>query len=192
MSFTGFWVVMPVPAAVIDEVAPVLGPVIEAQSASDAARAGLQRWARGGADVPDVLEFHDLAAPYLLDDHLDLLFEVWGGYEKAGPFLKSACRKGYPAIGLAHALGHERFGVLPGWFGTFVVPPDEVRAALPAVEAALTLHPADRAAADQRLNEFLEEASPEDTAALLDDLAPTWRWAAATGQGLIGAQAVPC
>ncbi|MEU8927338.1 hypothetical protein AB0D10_41545 [Kitasatospora sp. NPDC048545] len=63
MSITGFWVVMPVPAFVIDEVAPVLGPLIAAQAASDASRRGLERWLRGGLDLPDVLELHNLAAP---------------------------------------------------------------------------------------------------------------------------------
>ncbi|MFH8385860.1 hypothetical protein ACH4E7_33895 [Kitasatospora sp. NPDC018058] len=192
MSITGYWVVMPVPASVIDEVVPVLGPLIAAQAASDAGRRGLERWLRGGLDLPDVLELHDLAAPYLLDDHLDLLFEVWGAYEKADRFLKSACRKGYPAIGMAYALGPERFSAVPGWFGDFVLTPHEVRAALPAVEAALALDPAERAAADRRLHELLDEASEENAAALFDDLVPTWRRAADTGQGLIGAQAIPC
>lgn len=191
MSFTGFWVVMPVPAAEVDKLVPVLRPLIEAQASSGSGQGVLERWLRGGSEAVDVLELHDSTAPYLLDDHLDLLYEVWGAYENAGPFLKASCRKGYPAVGLAHALGPERFGALPGWFGHFVLTPQEVQATLPTVEAAFALDPAQRQAADQRLYELLAEASDEDTAALLDDLVPTWRRAADAGQGLIGAQFVP-
>ncbi|MFB7675807.1 hypothetical protein ACFC26_30810 [Kitasatospora purpeofusca] len=191
MSFTGFWVVMPVPMSVVEEVAPVLGPPIEDRRTSHSARRAMECWVDGGPDALDVPQLHALAAPYLLDDHLDLLFDVWEAHEKAGPFLKSACRKGYPAVGLAHALGPNRFRALPGWFGNFVLTPEEVRTALPAVEAALTLLPSGRRSAEVRLREVLEEVSAEDADTLLDSLLPTWRRAAAEGQGLIGAQVTP-
>ncbi|MFD0260146.1 hypothetical protein ACFVH7_17935 [Kitasatospora indigofera] len=191
MSFTGLWVVMPVPAVLAGELAPVLGPTIEAQAASSPGPKAATRWWQGGAGTVDSGDLHDLAAPFLLDDHLDELYEVWGDYEHAGPFLKSACRKGYPASGLAWALGPRRFGALPGWFGNFVLSPDEVCSALPAVEAALALDTMERTAVEVRLSRLLEEASDDDTAALLDDLVPVWRRAADTGQSLIGAQVVP-
>ncbi|SDT83362.1 hypothetical protein SAMN05216371_8184 [Streptomyces sp. TLI_053] len=183
---------MPVPSSVIDDVAPVLVPLIDAQASSAAGQAGLERWRSGGPGGPDVWEFHDMAAPYLMDEHLDVLFDIWGTYEKPGRFLKAACRKGYPAVGLAHALGPERWAALPGWFGNFVLTPGEVRSSLPAVEAALGFGPGERAAAELRLHDVLDEVSDHDATALLDDLVPVWRRAADTGQGLIGAQAVPC
>ncbi|MFF4923936.1 hypothetical protein ACFY4B_25420 [Kitasatospora sp. NPDC001261] len=190
MSFRGYWVVMPVPVDVVADVAPVFTPLIDAQAA--AGRERLERWRHESPGRPDVTELHDLAAPYLLDDHLDVLFGIWGTHEAAGPFLESSCRKGYPAVGLAHALRAERFLALPGWFGHFVLTPQEVRATLPAVQAALDLTPDQRSTVEQRLYDILDEVSEEDAAALLDDLVPVWRRAAATGQGLIGAQAIPC
>ncbi|MCX4755172.1 hypothetical protein [Kitasatospora purpeofusca] len=191
MSFTGFWVVMPVPASVVEEVAPVLAPPIEHRRTSGPARRAMERWAGGGPDGLDMPLLHDLASPDLLDDHLDLLFDVWEAHANAGPFLKSACRKGYPAVGLAHALGPDRFRALPGWFGNFVLTRDQVRTTLPAVEAALTLLPSERRSAEVRLREVLEEVSAEDADTLLDSPLPTWRRAAAAGQGLTGAQVTP-
>lgn len=117
MSFTGFSVVMPVPAVEVDKLAPVLGPLIELQATSGSGQGVLERWLRGGSEAVDVLDLHDSTAPYLLDDHLDLLHEVWGAYEKAGPFLKAPCRRGHPGVWLAHGLGPQPFGALPGWFG---------------------------------------------------------------------------
>ncbi|MFB7946411.1 hypothetical protein ACFC6L_16010 [Kitasatospora phosalacinea] len=190
MSFTGWWIVMPVPGAVVAGAAPLLGPPIAAQAA--AGRAAFERWRSGALDLRGREEQYDLAAPDLLDDHLDLLYGIWGAHEKSGPFFAASCRKGHPAAGLAHALGPQRFAELPGWFGNFVLTPEQVRATLPAVTAALALDPAQRAAAEHRLHEVLDEIADEDAAALLDALAPAWQCARDTGRGLIGAQATPC
>ncbi|WP_033354278.1 hypothetical protein [Kitasatospora aureofaciens] len=92
---------------------------------------------------------------------------------------------------MEESAGHEIGGQRSGDFGRFVLIPQEVQATLPTVEAAFALDPDQRQVADQRLYKLLAEASDEDAAALLDDLVPTWRRAADTGQGLIGAQAVP-
>ncbi|MFD4908993.1 hypothetical protein [Kitasatospora purpeofusca] len=51
MSFRGFRVVMPVPASVVDEVAPVLALPIETRRTSGSARRAMERWA-GGARMP--------------------------------------------------------------------------------------------------------------------------------------------
>ncbi|RKE05124.1 hypothetical protein [Streptomyces sp. TLI_171] len=167
----------------------MLAPLIERQAA--AAKGAFGRWQRGDLDLRNVRHQDGLAAPDLFDDHLDLLYEVWGAHEKSGPFLVSSCRKGYPTVGLAHALGPRRFAALPGWFGNFVLDPEQVRATLPGVEAAFALDPAQQAIAEQRLHEVLEEVTAEDAAVLFDEVVPTWRRAADLDWGLIGAQATP-
>ncbi|BAJ33227.1 MULTISPECIES: hypothetical protein [Kitasatospora] len=189
MSVTGWWVVMPVPGAVVVDVGAVVGPLVAAQAREGGA--GFERWRRGELDLREAEAQYGLAAPDLLDDHLDLLYEVWGAHEKSGPFLAAACRKGCPAAGLAHAVGAERFGALPGWFGNFALGPERVREAFPAVEAAFSLGTGERAAAERRLYEALEEVRPEDADALLDGLVPVWRRARDAGWGLLGAQATP-
>ncbi|QKW23915.1 hypothetical protein HUT16_36725 [Kitasatospora sp. NA04385] len=189
MSVTGWWIVMAVPGSVVAEVRPRLGPLIEGQAA--AGQGGFERWRRGELDLRCVPEQYDLAAPDLLDEHLDLLYEVWNAHAESGPSLAASCRKGYPAVGLAHALGPERFAALPGWFGHFVLSPGRVRDTLPGVAAALSLDPAQRAAAEQRLRAVLDEVQDADAAALLDGLVPVWQRARDAGWGVIGAQATP-
>ncbi|MCC9306279.1 hypothetical protein LN042_04000 [Kitasatospora sp. RB6PN24] len=211
MSFLGMWVVVPLPDAVVAELAPVLKPVIAEQQSSPETRALWEEWVQAPERVrglrrrrrPDepVSEaeseaFMELSSACPLDEHVELLYEAMNQSPKEWHDLAvcAGCRKGYPAAALAHGLGPARFAMLPGWFGDFVLTAEEVRAGLPAVTAALELNPEQRRAVEQRTAEWLCEmgdGDPGEADAMLDRLVPLWRGAVERGAGLLGCMIIP-
>ncbi|MER7753170.1 hypothetical protein [Kitasatospora sp. NPDC097643] len=188
MSFTAHWALMRMTAADVDRFAPRIRPLLAEHTAEPRIRELRRRWEAG---LTDEQAFFELAAACPLDDHIEVVFEAWEAGHHTGPYLHASCRKSYPMAGLAHGLGPERFAALPGWFGDLLLDPDEVRATLPAVEAALTLDGETRAAVIARASEVLVEGFNEGADALLDGILWMWRAAAEAGHGLIGAQVVP-
>lgn len=179
------WFLIPAPAAVVERHGPGLRTLLAAHAARPGKQELRRRWEAGERLGFAALE--DLVAgPFGADP--DMLYAVWEECGRAGPCAAVPARNRYPVLGLAHGLGPERMAGLPGWFGDVVLGPEEVRAALPAVEAAFDLAGAERSAVERRA---LEALRTDDLGGLLDAVLPVWRAAAAAGHGLIGAQLVP-
>ncbi|MFE4393596.1 MULTISPECIES: hypothetical protein [Streptomycetaceae] len=184
MSYQAMWFLIPAPADVVERHGPRLRTLLDAHAADPGNRALRRRWEREGL-APEELE--ELAVGLLGEDP-DGLYAVWEDCGTAGPCAAVQARNRYPVLGLAHGLGPERTAGLPGWFGDVVVGPEEVRAALPAVEAVFDLDGAERRAAERRA---LDALRTDDLSGLFDAVLPVWRAAAEAGHGLIGAQFVP-
>ncbi|MER7753171.1 hypothetical protein [Kitasatospora sp. NPDC097643] len=185
MGYSIMWVLVPAPAGVVERYGPRLRPLVEAEAALPSSRELWARWEQGLLDGDGLLD----VACGPLGEHLDVLYEAWDGCADAGAGLAVSARNRYPVAGLAHGLGPERFAALPGWFGDLLLDPDEVRASLPAVEAAFALDATAYEAAVDRAYVLLNDAYR--LGELFDGVLPVWRAAAEAGHGLIGAQIVP-
>ncbi|WP_369182982.1 hypothetical protein [Streptomyces sp. Y1] len=190
MGNSTFWVLMPMPAAGVERFAPRLRPPVAEHAADPRTREWWRRWAADPNGEQAFHAFHERAFDGPLDEHVDVVYEAWELGQATGPYVHLAARKGSPMAGLAYAIGPERFARLPGWFGDFLLTPEQARAALPAVEAAFDLDGAARATAVERLVEALPECwdGPER---ILDEVLPVWRAAVEAGHGLFGTQVTP-
>ncbi|MFG2842666.1 hypothetical protein ACGF12_05760 [Kitasatospora sp. NPDC048296] len=185
MSYAGMWFLIPAPAEAVERHGPRLRALLAEHAADPGNRELLRRWERDGLG-PDELEC--LATGPLGEDP-DGLYAAWSDCGEIGPCVVVSARNRYPVLGLAHALGPERLAGLPGWFGDLVLTPEEVAAALPAVEAVFDLDAAARAAAEERALAVLR--GTDDVSGLFDAVVPVWRATVEAGQGLIGAQLIP-
>ncbi|MFE5585364.1 hypothetical protein [Kitasatospora sp. NPDC056531] len=186
MSYSGMWFLIPAPAGAVERHGPRLRALLAEHAADPDNRELLRRWGRDGLG-PEELEW--LASGPLGQDP-NGLYDAWNDCEKdIGPYVCVSARNRYPVLGLAHALGPERLAGLPGWFGDMVLTPEEVRAALPAVEAVFDLDAAARAAAEERALEVLR--GTDDVSGLFDAVVPVWRATVEAGRGMIGAQLIP-
>ncbi|MFJ9774243.1 hypothetical protein ACIRVF_23865 [Kitasatospora sp. NPDC101157] len=189
MSYSGMWFLVPAPAAAIERHGPRLRALLDGHAAEPGNAALRRRWERGegfGADELEAL----VSGPFGWDVNVNGLYDAWNDCgTEIGPALCVSARNRYPVLGLAHALGPERLAGLPGWFGDLVLTPEEVRAALPAVEGVFDLDGTARAAAKERAYEVLGDS--DDVPALFDAVVPVWRAAVEAGRGMIGAQLIP-
>ncbi|MFI9362426.1 hypothetical protein ACIG5E_15445 [Kitasatospora sp. NPDC053057] len=187
MSYSGVWFLIPAPAAAVERHGPRLRALLDEHAADPGNVELRRRWERGGALSTDELEG---LVPGPLGQDPNGLYEAWNDCGKEiGPYVCVSARNRYPVLGLAHALGPERLAGLPGWFGDLVLSPEEVRAALPAVEAVFDLDDAERAAAEERARDVLR--GTDDVSGLFDAVVPVWRATVAAARGMIGAQLIP-
>ncbi|MCU7826367.1 hypothetical protein [Kitasatospora sp. DSM 101779] len=203
MGFIGVWVLAPVPDEVVAELAAVVGPVVEAQRNDPHTRELWQHWCAApeavGAESTDraaTAAFDVLSGACPLDAHVEELYAALDRVPAAWRplVLTVTCRKGFPAAALAHGLGPDRFGRLPGWFGDFFLDSGQVREALPEVLASLDLPDGERPAVERRTAEWLSDyggGRPEEAVALLGGIGPLWQAAADAGAGLLGCMFVP-
>ncbi|MBT2458829.1 hypothetical protein [Streptomyces sp. ISL-86] len=200
MGFTSTWSISTHHDAVIAELAPRLGPALQADLPDPAARRRWAAWAR--APLPDyriwytdparteaIRSFEDLTRPgghvdELCDGVTDRAFHIFDDIwerqpDPAGMFV-SVHRKEYAVTALFHAIGPDRAALLPGWCGNVLLTAAEVRRALPDVERALTFSPEERARVDDQ--DWLDYGDREES--VVDGPLRVWRTAAAGGLGL--------
>ncbi|WP_225099936.1 hypothetical protein [Streptomyces sp. CoH27] len=84
----------------------------------------------------------------------DASLELMPAEGSAGVFCAVA-RKASPVAALYYGLGAEAAGLLPGWFGDFLLPADDVRAALPDAERALRIDGERRAVVLGRIGDWM-------------------------------------
>ncbi|MFE9428622.1 hypothetical protein ACFYNO_37405 [Kitasatospora sp. NPDC006697] len=196
MSWFGLMSVTPMAPEVLEVHRPRLQRAVEQFQAIPANDETLRFWRAGG--FTEFEGFAEETGPSALDAHIETVYQAWNaGRIATQPYLAVLARKSYPASALAWAVGPDRF-VLPGWFGDFVLTPEQVRDTLPQVEHAFSwptateYGAAERAEAERRLRIALGgEEEEEDVKALLDGLPEVWRAAAANGLALLGAHLLP-
>ncbi|MEU9400173.1 hypothetical protein [Streptomyces sp. NPDC048242] len=146
-------------------------------------------WA-AGADACRLSAFFDGC-----QDHSDAVEALGDAVMDAFPpegaegLFAAVARKAGPFSALAYALGPDAVLGLPGWFGDFLLPAEEVRARLPEAEEALDLTGARRREAVERIHRWMTALGDDpdhDAEALLDGPLRVLRHAARTGQGAAG------
>jgi hypothetical protein len=118
----------------------------------------------------------------------DALMALYPAEEGPGLYV-TAVRKVRPAVALRYGLGGEAASSSPGWFGDFLLTPEEVRQVLPLAEAALALTAPQRASVLARIDEWMSglgESPDFDVAELLDRPLGVLRHASENGAGAAG------
>lgn len=139
---------------------------------------------RFAALVDSTTAADDVPALTLRDELVELMPQTGGG----GPFAAVA-RKANPVAALLYALGPDVSALLPGRFGEFLLPHDEVVAALPRAERALDVSGTRRDEVLSRVAGWMSGMAddPEfDAAELLDGPLRVLRHAARSGHGAAG------
>ncbi|WP_042365844.1 hypothetical protein [Streptacidiphilus neutrinimicus] len=206
MSVTGFWVVGVVPDGDIARLQAEL-PGADSYGLRDPERNGDLEWWSEGSDPASFFDPgpHGLVPTELalrLQDALATLGSADERHEAVkeellqlvpqGEGVDLFCvstRKGDPVAALHYALGPAAVFQLPGWYGDFLLDADGVRAALPAVEAALDLAPGRRSAVEERIRDWLArmtDGSDQDLDDLVDGPLRVLRHAARHGLGAAG------
>ncbi len=124
----------------------------------------------------------------VVEEMKDAVMELFPKTEGKDLFCASA-RKGDPMAALAYALGPNATLRLPGWFGDFLLSSEQVLAALPNVENALTLSPDQRAVAVSRVRAWMIAMGDDpdhDADQLIDGPLRVLRSAARTGRAVAG------
>ncbi len=133
------------------------------------------------ADFIDCANVGSEAAEATRDASMGLMPEAEG----AGLFVTTA-RETSPAAALCYGLGAEGAAMLPGWFGDFLLPADEVLTALPRTEEALQLSGPRRSEVISRITDWMTtmgDAPGFDAAELIDAPLRVLRFAAETRSG---------
>jgi hypothetical protein len=177
MGVSGFWFVLTVPDETVEQLRPLVDPVLERAAGEPKAQAEWQAWLEhpGRADA-------ELFWNLPLQDG-DWMSDV-GESELVGSV---SGRKTAPVAILFNGLGPERVRLLPGFLGNFLLSGDELRASRTAFDSAFALTPAERAEVLARMEAWAEahfgrdEVEPEEC---LDLLPRAVEQAVSAGRGL--------
>jgi len=123
-----------------------------------------------------------------VDEFQDYLLNAVPQQESEGLFC-AAVPRGDGAAALMWGLGLDTTLRFPGCCGQFLFDAAQVRAALPAAEQALVLHPPRRALVAARIRLWLDEMADDpnhDVDELIDGPLRVLRYAARTGVGAVG------
>ncbi|WP_432250414.1 hypothetical protein ACRAR1_27270 [Streptomyces sanyensis] len=123
-----------------------------------------------------------------VDEFQDYLLRAVPQQESEGMFC-AAVPRGDGAAALMWGLGRDTTLRFPGCCGQFLFDAAQVRAALPAAEQALVLHPPRRAHVAARIRLWLDEMADDpncDIDELIDGPLRVLRYAARTGVGAVG------
>ncbi|MFI9723809.1 hypothetical protein ACIHFE_29825 [Streptomyces sp. NPDC052396] len=206
MGITTAWAISAHSDAFIEELAPRMRPLLEAERGDPVARERWQRWQKeplpdyhtwrtieaGSPDANAINSFLELTASgrYIQDmyngsgrdDDFWIVEDVWQATRDPEEMFLSIQSKTYALSAFFHAIGPHRAALFPGWCGSFLLTSAEVRDTLSRVEQALAFTDEERAATMRQI--WLDD-SPDDES-VLDGPIRQWRQAARTGLGLCG------
>ncbi|MYS22483.1 hypothetical protein GA0115240_142136 [Streptomyces sp. DvalAA-14] len=206
MSVTGFWIVGVLPDADVARVrrvfpghtpgTPTAAPWpgrLDWWYGRSAAETFFEPTPHGPRPTDDALRWQecvDVMRPVdeSAEEVRDELMALVPQQEGAGLFC-AAARKGDPFAPLGYALGPERMLRLPGACGEFLLDASEVRAALPAAEAALDLSRESRSTVIDRVRDWttaMADASGHNADDLIDGPLRVLRHAGQQGLGAVG------
>jgi hypothetical protein len=196
MGITSAWSISAHDDTFIDELAPRLLPLIEAERGEPLARERWERWLAGPASDEPSYDLLDLACGgghvqkmyggLSADDPFCMLHDIWGQEGIEERLFISVHSKDWAVSSLFHAIGPERAALLPGWCGNFLLTAAEVRDTLAHVERALAFGGRERAVVERR--DWLDYSAGEES--VLDGPLRLWRLAVAAGMGLCGVSCV--
>ena len=211
MGVSGMWVIGGMDEKHVTELAPRFHSVVATHAARPDRQAAWRAWCDGQALVPGlfpdtrpgyanmvaphtaVAAFHALAGDMPWDDPGAEDLDVLRGdiYDDGVKGFCVVVRKGSPVAALFHGIGPARAQLLPGWFGNFLLAPDEVMALRSQVEGALAIPVGERSVVLERVRDWLNgmgDSGDEDAEDLLDGPLRCFREAAGGGLGLCGSQ----
>jgi hypothetical protein len=210
LSVLGMWVIGPMREDQVARFTPHFQSALVRHAARPEIHAAWQAWCDDPALVPGRFRDPQRHPTYFLPHpnvgaFEELAYAVpWGDPEVADLDLLSArnydetvsgfvvsVRKGSPVAALFHGIGPARARLLPGWFGNFLLTPDEVRALRSQVESALTIPADEYPRVLERVRDWLNgmgDSGDEDAEKLLIGPMRIWRDAARAGLGLCATQ----
>jgi hypothetical protein len=180
MGHSGFWMVFTLPDQTVEQLRPLVDPVLERAAAEPEAQAAWRDW----LERPGRFEANPFWRTPLQDG--DWMAHV-GESDLVGHF---AVRKMEPVSFVFEGLGPERARLLPGFLGNFLLSAAELLAARGAINAAFALTEAERADVLARMQAWADAGFGSDDVDLeecLDLLPRAAEQAASAGHGLLSA-----